>query len=64
MMIAATQEFMIKARHIRGVDNRVPDWLSRWHEPEARKKFRNHAREKSLKRISISQDIITAQNIW
>ena len=33
--IAASHQFVIKARHISGISNRVPDWLSRWHEPAA-----------------------------
>ena len=45
LMIAAKHEFMIKARHIRGVDNRIPDWLSRWQEPDARKKLQTVCKE-------------------
>ena len=29
-LIAAHYQFMIKARFIPGVQNRIPDWLSRW----------------------------------
>ena len=64
LMIAATNNFMIKAKHIRGVDNRIPDWLSRWEEPEARKKFREYAKEKSLRRININPDIININENW
>ena len=34
-LIAARHQFVLKARHIAGVDNRVPDWLSRWHQGAA-----------------------------
>ena len=30
-LLAATYEFEIKALHIRGTENRLPDYLSRWH---------------------------------
>ena len=49
--IAAKHEFVIKARHISGISNRIPDWLSRWHEPESRKAFHNFAKDKSLKQV-------------
>ena len=29
-MIAAQHQFLIKAKHISGISNRIPDWLSRW----------------------------------
>ena len=46
--LAASHQFVIKAKHILGITNRVPDWLSRWSDSSARKKFREFAREKSL----------------
>ena len=64
LMIAAKYEFMIEAKHIKGIDNRIPDWLSRWKEPEARKKFREYAKEKSLQRIEIDNSIIFNHNNW
>ena len=53
--IAATYQFVIKAKHIMGVTNRIPDWLSRWKDPGARKKFRAYAQEKSLRNIKIPE---------
>ena len=35
-MIAAKYEFIIKAKHISGISNRIPDWLSRWSEQDAK----------------------------
>ena len=52
-LIAARNQFAIKARHISGVSNRIPDWLSRWHELAARKQFRNHMQDSSLKEVKI-----------
>ena len=48
-LIAAKHQFVIKARHISGISNRIPDWLSRWQEPQARKAFRQHVRDSSLR---------------
>jgi glutamine amidotransferase PdxT len=31
MYICATHQLEIRAVHIAGLENRVPDWLSRWH---------------------------------
>ena len=52
--MAATHQFVIKARHIPGVGNRIPDWLSRWTEKQARTQFRSYARDSSLKQIRIN----------
>ena len=62
--IAATKQFVIKAKHISGVSNRVPDWLSRWNEASARKNFRQYAREKSLKKINIRPEHFNIDNKW
>ena len=51
--IAAQNQFVIKAKHIMGVTNRIPDWLSRWKEPQARRNFRAYAKEKSLKQLKV-----------
>ena len=64
LMTAARHQFMIKAKHIRGIDNRIPDWLSRWHMQDARRKFRSYAREKSLKRTKIDHTLVNLPNIW
>ena len=63
-LIAAKHQFVIKARHIAGVDNRMPDWLSRWHEPAARAEFRRIAKDSSLKQIKISADILQYTHEW
>ena len=63
-LLAARHQFVIKARHISGVSNRVPDWLSRWHEQPARKAFRNHVRDSGLKQIRISSKLLQLENKW
>ena len=63
-LIAATNQFVLKARYIPGVDNRIPDWLSRWHEMPARKQFRQYAHDKSLKHIRISNKLLNYTHEW
>ena len=62
--IAATNQFVIRARHIMGITNRIPDWLSRWQEPGARKQFRHYAQNGSLKQIKITNAILNLDNKW
>ena len=63
-LIAAREQFVIKAKHIPGISNRIPDWLSRWHKPEARKQFRELAKDRSLKRRRISCNLLDLNNTW
>ena len=63
-LIAAKHQFVIKARHIPGVQNRIPDWLSRWHEPQARSDFRKYERDNSLKHIRIHSSILQYDHEW
>ena len=35
-LLAAQNQFVIRAKHIAGISNRVPDWLSRRDKPESR----------------------------
>ena len=63
-LIAATHQFVIKARHISGVSNRVPDWLSRWDENTARTQFRQHAKDGSLKYIRTTAKLLELNNEW
>ena len=62
--IAASHQFMIKARHISGISNRVPDWLSRWHEPAARHEFRKYTVDRSLKHIWVSSALLQYNHEW
>ena len=63
-LLAAQFQFIIKARHILGITNRVPDWLSRWHEPTTRKQFRDWAQESSLTHIRVSNKNLELTNEW
>ena len=62
--IAATSQFVIKAKHISGVSNRIPDWLSRWREPTSRRAFRQYAREKSLRIKKLPPEIFKLKHNW
>ena len=63
-LMAAKYQFVIKAKHIMGITNRVPDWLSRWHEPEACKAFREYSRDSSLKQCRVSEKLLQLDNEW
>ena len=63
-LIAARHQFVIKAKHIMGVSNRVPDWLSRWHQEEARQEFRKHVQDSGLRRIKVSSSLLSLDNVW
>ena len=63
-LIAARNQFVIKARYIPGVQNRIPDWLSRWHEMGARKSFREYVQDRSLKQIRVSNDMLQYDHKW
>ena len=63
-LLAAKYQFVVKARHIAGVTNRIPDWLSRWHEPEARLEFRKIARDSSLKQIRVNNSMLQYIHTW
>ena len=63
-LIVAEQQFVIKAKHIPGVENRVPDWLSRWGEPQARASFREYAKDSGLKQVRISNSLLKYTHQW
>ena len=63
-LIAAKHQFVLKARHISGISNRIPDWLSRWHEPEAHREFRQIAKDSSLKHVRTPQKLLQLANKW
>ena len=63
-LIAAQNQFVLKARFIPGIQNRVPDWVSRWDEKEARKQFREYSKDSSLKHIRVSQEMLSYIHNW
>ena len=63
-LIAAQNQFVLKARYIPGVQNRVPDWLSRWNKKEARQKFREFAKDSSLKRVKTPAHLLQYNHEW
>ena len=63
-VIAARAEFVIKARHIPGVENRVPDWLPQWHEQASRKLFREWVKDTSLQHIRINSSLLQYEHKW
>ena len=63
-LIAAQHQFVVKAKHIPGVDNRIPDWLSRWGEPESKKRFNQYTREKGWQRIKTPASLLKHNHDW
>ena len=63
-LLAAKYQFVIKARHIAGISNRVPDWLSRWHDKTARRQFNEYRRDSSLKQVKVSDRLLQLDNDW
>ena len=63
-LIAAENQFVIKARHIPGMDNRIPDWLSRWGEAQSKRNFRKFTQDRSLKRIKINHTWLSYKHQW
>ena len=63
-LIAATHDFVIKARHIKGVDNRLPDWLSRWSQPEARTQFREATKKGGWRQETIPPEYLQMSYKW
>ena len=63
-LIAAQHEFVLKARHIPGIQNRILDWLSRWGDTQARLQFRKFAQDSSLKHIRVSSSLLQYDHRW
>ena len=63
-LIAARHQFIIKAKHISGISNRIPDWLSRWHEQPSRQSFIQYARHKSLKKCKTDRSVLMFEHKW
>ena len=63
-MLAAKNQFILKAKHISGISNRIPDWLSRWHDNSSRKQFHQYAKEKSLIRCKLPPNSYEFTNQW
>ena len=60
--LAAAGEFEIKARHIQGVDNRLPDLLSRW---ELNSKYRKEFLEIFVgTEVYVSHDYFKVGERW
>ena len=62
---AALWEFELRAVHIPGVDNRIPDLLSRWDlDVKFSRAFYHHTREFRLIECEVSDDIFKFSNLW
>lgn len=58
-------DFQLRAEHIAGVDNRIPDLLSRWHlHDKYRKEFRNMSNFTGFKEVCVSDNLFTFLHDW
>ena len=63
-LLAAEHQFVIKARHIPGVQNRIPDWLSRWADCKSKQAFHLFAQDSSLRRIKSTSHLLQYTHEW
>ena len=63
-LLAARHQFVVKARHISRVLNRIPDWLSRWGDTQSKREFRKFAQDSSLKQIRVNHKILQYEHEW
>jgi hypothetical protein len=65
LFTAAVPTFEFRACHISGVENRLPDYLSRWYNSgESRRAFKRETANRRMVRRSISQDLTRFCNTW
>ena len=61
----ARYEILLRAQHLPGIDNRLADYLSRWHIRPAYYSQKFHTvLEHSLTEVSIANDIFEFQCTW
>ena len=62
---SALHQFQVKAQHIAGVDNRLPDYLSRWDSDRSvRKLFLNTPGARSLTMITVPEQLFSFDHTW
>ena len=65
LFLAATFQFEIRASHIAGVENRIPDHLSRWYSSgTSRRAFKRETSNRVLSKRYISDDLLKFCNTW
>ena len=63
--IAARCEFEIRGNHIPGLENRVPDSLSRWDESEHhRKEFWEQVKGLDVREVFVYEGLFTFMHDW
>ena len=62
---AARFEFELRANHIAGIENRIPDALSRWHEGERYKdQFRANVKGMEVAEVFVYEGLFRFVNDW
>lgn len=63
--IAAVNEFIVRAQHIKGVENRQPDILSRWHlNSRSSELFKESLNGKTAHRVRVESPLFRFVNPW
>ena len=63
--VCAQANVEIKAVHIAGQDNWLPDWLSRWDEsPQCREAFKAWNLRHELQQVKITADVWEVSSDW
>ena len=63
--VAAKCEFEIRANHIPGVQNRIPDALSRWHiGPQYREAFWRHVAGLNVREVFVYEGLFEFVHEW
>ena len=65
MFLCATYEIEIRAIHIPGLENRIPDWLSRWHlDSKFQKKFRQWNLVNRFSQRTVTDTMLQFSHNW
>ena len=62
--LAAQGEFEVRAVHIAGVDNRLPDLLSRWNKAACRHEFFRLTAHKSMVPVEVDPLLFEFSHRW
>jgi hypothetical protein len=63
--VTATNEFQVRAIHIKGVENRVPDSLSRWEDSKSgEREFWDLVRGRSVTEVKVRTDLFLLNDNW
>ena len=63
--IAAVHEFQVRAIWIQGIENRIPDFLSRWDfSPTLRKLLFQHVEDQTIHEYKVADSLFEFSHDW